>query len=116
MCGLLLSEATEIGDGDLVQRTGSFRDRKGGLDRRRKHDRKDAEELARLYRTGELVTIRVPTEREERVRDLIRCREGFQREALKSRHYILKFLARRGLVYREGQNWTGKHFAWLRAI
>ena len=83
---------------------------------RRKHDRKDAEELARLYRAGELVTIRVPTEREERVRDLVRCRETFQREALKSRHYILKFLARRGLVYREGQNWTVKHFAWLRAI
>ncbi len=83
---------------------------------RRKHDRKDAEELARLYRAGELVTIRVPTEREERVRDLVRCREAFQREALKSRHYILKFLARRGLVYREGHNWTGKHFAWLRAI
>ena len=36
---------------------------------RRKHDRKDAEELARLYRAGELVTVRVPTEREERVRD-----------------------------------------------
>lgn len=83
---------------------------------RRKHDRKDAEELARLYRAGELVTIRVPSEREERVRDLVRCRETLQREALKSRHYILKFLARRGLVYREGQNWTGKHFAWLRAI
>ena len=82
----------------------------------RKHDRKDAEVLARLYRAGELVTIRVPTEREERVRDLVRCREAFQREALKSRHYILKFLARRGLVYREGRNWTGKHFAWLRAI
>ena len=32
-----------------------------------------------------------------------------------SRHYILKFLARRGLVYREGKNWTGKHWAWLRA-
>ena len=81
---------------------------------RRKHDRKDAEELARLYRAGELVTIRVPSEREERVRDLVRCRGTFQREILKSRHYILKFLARRGLVYREGQNWTGKHFAWLR--
>ncbi len=83
---------------------------------RRKHDRKDAEELARLYRAGELVTIRVPTEREERVRDLVRCRETLQRECLKSRHYILKFLARRDLVYREGQNWTVKHFAWLRAI
>lgn len=83
---------------------------------RRKHDRKDAEELARLYRAGELVTIRIPSERQERVRDLVRCRETFQREILKSRHYILKFLRRRHLVYREGQNWTGKHFAWLRAI
>ena len=32
-------------------------------------------------RAGELVTIRVPTEREARVRDLVRCREAFQREA-----------------------------------
>ncbi|MYH54023.1 MAG: transposase [Gemmatimonadetes bacterium] len=73
------------------------------LGEQRKHDRKDAEELARLYRAGELVMIRVPTEREERVRDLVRCREAFQREALK-------------VVYREGGNWTGKHFAWLRTI
>ena len=83
---------------------------------RRKHDRKDATALARLYRAGELVAIRIPTEQEERVRDLVRCRETFQREALKSRHYILKFLARRGLVYRAGGNWTEKHFVWLRAI
>ena len=62
------------------------------------------------------MTIRVPAEREERVRDLVRCRETLQREALQSRHYILKFLARRDLVYREGRNWTVKHFAWLRAI
>ncbi len=80
---------------------------------RRKHDRKDATELARLYRAGELVSIRVPTEAEERVRDLVRCRETMQREILKARHYILKFLARRGLVYREGKNWTGKHLGWL---
>lgn len=71
---------------------------------------------ARLYRAGELVTIREPTEREERVRDLVRCRGTVQREILKSRHYVLKFLARRGLVYREGKNWTGRHSAWLRAI
>ena len=46
----------------------------------------------------------------------MRCREVFQREILKSRHYILKFLARRGLVYREGRNWTVKHMAWLRRV
>src|SRR5512139_3597501 len=41
---------------------------------RRKHDRRDATQLARLFRAGELVPIRVPTEAEERVRDLVRCR------------------------------------------
>lgn len=83
---------------------------------RRKHDRKDATQLARLYRAGELVAIRVPTEADERVRDLVRCRESFQREILRSRHYVLKFLARRGWVYREGTNWTHGHYAWLRGL
>lgn len=83
---------------------------------RRKHDQKDAVQLARLYRAGELVTIRVPSLAEERVRDLVRCRECFQREILRSRHYVTKFLARRGLVYREGQNWTQKHRDWLQRI
>ena len=62
----------------------------------RKHDTRDARELARLYRAGELTPVRIPTEAEERVRDVVRCREIFQHEILKSRHYILKFLARRG--------------------
>jgi transposase len=60
----------------------------------RKHDKHDAAPLARLYRAGELTTVRIPSEAEERVRDLVRCREALQREVLKSRHYILKFLAR----------------------
>ena len=64
---------------------------------RQKHDRKDATQLARLYRAGELVTIRIPSAAEERVRDLVRCRQCFQREILRSRHYVTKFLARRGL-------------------
>ena len=36
----------------------------------RKHDKYDAAQLARLYRAGELTTIRIPSEAEERVRDL----------------------------------------------
>jgi transposase len=79
----------------------------------RKHDKRDACELARLYRAGELTAVRIPTEAEERVRDVVRCRETFQRELLKSRHYVLKFLARRGFVYREGKHWTKGHDAWL---
>jgi transposase len=79
----------------------------------RKHDKRDAADLARLYRAGELTAVRIPTEAEERVRDVVRCRETFQREILKSRHYILKFLARRGFVYREGTNWCTPHLRWL---
>jgi transposase len=82
----------------------------------RKHDKHDAVQLARLYRAGELTPVRIPTESEERVRDLVRCRDTFQREVLKSRHYILKFLARRGFVYREGTNWGKNHFVWLRHL
>ena len=79
----------------------------------RKHDKRDAADLARLYRAGELTPVRIPSEAEERVRDVVRCRETFQREILKSRHYILKFLARRGFVYRDGTNWCTPHLRWL---
>jgi transposase len=82
----------------------------------RKHDKYDAAELAGLYRAGQLVVIRIPTEAEERVRDVVRCRETFQKEILKSRHYILKFLARRGFVFREGTNWCMPHLKWLQHL
>jgi len=82
----------------------------------RKHDKYDAGQLARLHRAGELTVIRIPSEAEERVRDLVRCRETVQREVIKSRHYILKFLARRGFIYREGINWRQGHYGWLRHL
>lgn len=83
---------------------------------RRKHDKRDATQLGKWYRDGDLVLIHIPSEAEERVRDLVRCRETFQKEILSSRHYILKFLRRRGFVYREGTNWSRKHLAWLRSL
>lgn len=87
---------------------------RSGMDR--KHDKRDAADLARLYRAGELVAVRIPSEADERVRDVVRCRETFQREILKSRHYILKFLATRGFVFREGTNWCAPHLKWLQHL
>ena len=84
---------------------------------RRKHDCWDAAELARMYRGGDLVTIRIPSEAQERVRDLVRCRQVMQREILRSRQYIVWFLTRRGLVYRDSTPWrTRKHERWLRTL
>jgi hypothetical protein len=34
-------------------------------------------------------------------------------EATRKRHHILKFLLRRGRIYREGAQWTQKHRVWL---
>jgi transposase len=82
----------------------------------RKHDKYDAGQLARLYRAGELTIVRIPSEAEERVRDVVRCRETLQREVTKSRHYILKFLARRGFIYRGGLHWRPAHLTWLRQL
>jgi transposase len=82
----------------------------------RKTDRRDAIKIARDFRDDRLVLIHIPSEEEERVRDLVRCRETFQREILKSRHYILKFLRRRGFIYREGTHWTTRHMNWIRQV
>lgn len=82
----------------------------------RKHDKRDASDLARLFRAGELTMVRIPSQAEERVRDIVRLRETFQRELMKSRHYVLKFLTRRGFVFREGKHWTGRHLTWLRKL
>lgn len=59
----------------------------------REHGRKDARVLAMFYRTGEPVAIRIPTKEEEQLRDPVRCRDTFRREAPKSHHYIPKVLA-----------------------
>lgn len=83
---------------------------------RQKTDRRDAIKIARDFRDDRLVLIHVPAEADERVRDLVRCRETFQREILKARHYILKFLRRRGFIYRQGTHWTTRHMTWIRQV
>lgn len=85
--------------------------------RQRRYDRYDAEQLARLYRAGELTIVRVPSEVEERVRDLVRCRTTLQRELHRARQLVLKFLARRGHRYTAGKvHWTQTHRRWLQAV
>lgn len=80
-----------------------------------KTDRRDAEKLARLYRAGELTSIRIPTEAQEALRDLVRCREDLHEDVVRERQRLLKFLLRHGHVYSEGTcHWTLRHWAWLR--
>lgn len=80
-----------------------------------KTDKRDCRRLARLHRAGELVAIRVPTVAEEAVRDLCRARADMIIDLTRARHRLGKFLLRHGRVWRGGDNWTGKHQAWIAA-
>jgi transposase len=81
-----------------------------------KNDRRDARKLARLYRAGELTPIRVPSEEDESLRSLVRCRETFAKEARQSQQYILKFLRLRGMIWHGKSNWTQEHWRWLERL
>jgi transposase len=78
-----------------------------------KTDRRDCRRLARLHRAGELVAIRIPTPREEAVRDLCRARADLVDDRSRARRRLQAFLLRHGRIYRAGACWTGKHQRWL---
>src|SRR5271167_3044122 len=61
-----------------------------------KTDRRDAEKLARSYRSGDLTAVWVPDEGSEALRDLVRAREAAKPDQLRARHRLGKFLLRSG--------------------
>ena len=78
-----------------------------------KTDRRDAAQLAVLFRAGALTAIHIPTEQEEAVRDLLRCREDICTDLLRAKHRLSKFLLRHGRRCRDGRAWSKRYFAWL---
>jgi transposase len=81
-----------------------------------KTDRRDAAQLAVLYRAGALTAIHIPTAQEEAARDLLRCREDIRADLLRARHRLSKFLLRHGRRFTETKKaWSKRHDAWLRA-
>jgi transposase len=82
-----------------------------------KTNRRDAEKLARLNRSGELTAVWVPDAAHEALRDLVRAREAAKKDQLRARHRLGKFLLRRGLKAGAGvKSWTLKHLAWIKTL
>jgi len=77
-----------------------------------KTDRKDARKLARLLRAGLLTEVHPPTEEQEALRDLCRCREDVRDEGLRARHRMSKFLLPELNVARSGFR-LGDASGWL---
>lgn len=62
-----------------------------------KTDRRDAEKLARAYRSGDLTAVWVPDAAHEALRDLVRAREAAKKDELRAKHRLTKYLLRNGL-------------------
>lgn len=78
-----------------------------------KTDRRDALELARLHRAGELVPIFVPRLDDEAIRDLVRCREDAKIAQRKARQQLKALLLRNGIRYEGKSSWIPAHLRWL---
>ena len=80
-----------------------------------KTDRRDADNLAVLYRGGHLTPVWVPDKDHEALRDLVRAREAAKGDQLRARHRLHKFLLRHGRQAPQGiKAWTQKHLEWVR--
>lgn len=79
-----------------------------------KTDVKDALHLARLMRLDEVTPVAIPSVDQEAARDLVRAREDCRGDLMRARHRLSKLLLRHGIVYSDGDAWTGKHDWWLR--
>lgn len=81
-----------------------------------KTNRRDADQLARLHRAGELTAIYVPDPQDEALRDLIRARYQVGRQQHRARQQLKMFLLRHHLRYGGKSSWTPAHLRYLSRI
>src|ERR1041385_7970198 len=81
-----------------------------------KTDRRDADQLARLYRAGELTAIYVPDAQDEAVRDLLRARYQVSRQQHRARQQLKMFLLRHNIRYMGKTAWSQAHLRYLAKV
>jgi transposase len=80
-----------------------------------KTDRRDAINLAKLHRAGELTPVWVPDQAHEAIRDLVRARLAAVRSLRQARQQLSGFLLRHGHHYHRPA-WTLMHRRWLAGL
>ena len=81
-----------------------------------KTDRRDADQLARLFRAGELTPIHVPDQEDEAIRDLVRARTAALRDQRQARNRLKGFLLRLGFRYTGRTSWNDAHKRYLSGL
>ena len=81
-----------------------------------KTDRRDAVQLARLMRSGDLTPVYVPEAEDEAIRDLTRAREDALRDVKAAKYRLKAFLLRQDIRYSGQANWGAAHLRWLAEV
>jgi transposase len=81
-----------------------------------KTDRRDARQLARLMRSGDLTPVYVPALDDEAIRDLSRAREETLRDLKAAKLRRKAFLLRHDIRYTGRANWSPAHRRWLSEV
>ena len=78
-----------------------------------KTNRRDALQLAKLSRAGELTVVWVPDQRHEAMRDLSRARQAAYKDLQGKRQQISSLMLRLGRIYPRKKTWGPAHMNWL---
>jgi transposase len=81
-----------------------------------KTDRRDAVQLARLARSGDLTLVYVPTVDDEAIRDLTRAREDTRSDLQDTKFRLKAFLLRHDIRYTGRATWNPAHRRWLAEV
>jgi transposase len=81
-----------------------------------KTDRRDAVQLARLARSGDLTAVYVPKVEDEAIRDLTRAREDTISDLKDAKYRLKAFLLRHDIRYTGRANWGPAHLRWLSEV
>ena len=81
-----------------------------------KTDRRDAVQLARLARSGDLTAVYVPKVEDEAIRDLSRAREDTIRDLKSAKCRLKAFLLRHDIRYTGRATWGPAHLRWLSEV
>jgi transposase len=81
-----------------------------------KTNRRDAVQLARLMRSGDLTPVYVPEIEDEAIRDLSRAREDAIGDLKAAKHRLKAFLLRQDIRYEGKANWGPAHLRWLAEV
>ena len=81
-----------------------------------KTDRRDARQLARLMRSGDLTPVYVPQVEDEAIRDLSRAREDSIRDLKAAKYRLKALLLRQAMRYTSQAHWSPAHLRWLAEV